>query len=145
MIKQYVVKSLRPDKAAIEMFADYYDKNGVSTNEVSIVDASGVSRKEMLTAKWAVDALSLINKDKNYTKYLPTAGEGTLKTRLSEYKNNLRAKTGSLDGISGIVGYITTKKGTPIAFCIFTQNYKHPARFAKETENAIIKEIYENY
>ena len=52
---------------------------------------------------------------------------------------------GSLSGISGLIGYITTKNNNDIAFCINIQNYKGNAQKAAQLEEEIVAEIYNNY
>jgi len=133
---------------AVKMFNNYYKKIGISPAEIAVVDASGLSRKNMLTADWTTKSLakfSSLSDFEQFKRYMAQPGEGTLRTRLIDYKGLLRAKTGTLDGVSAIAGYITTQKGTNVAFCVYVQNFKQKASTAKLLENNIVKEIYENY
>jgi D-alanyl-D-alanine carboxypeptidase/D-alanyl-D-alanine-endopeptidase (penicillin-binding protein 4) len=55
---------------------------------------------------------------------LPLAGvDGTLKDRMQKSKayRNVRAKTGTLTGISSLAGYLTAANGHQFAFCIINQ------------------------
>ncbi len=67
--------------------------------------------------------LVIKSKDTNFEdfkNYLPTAGEGTLKNRMLYFKDNLKAKTGTLSDTSAIAGYLTSRKGKTYAFDIMT-------------------------
>ena len=59
---------------------------------------------------------------------LPVAGiDGTLKDRMKNTcaQGNVRAKTGTLTGISSLAGYCTTKDGRQLAFAIINQGVMH--------------------
>ena len=75
-------------------------------------------------------------------KHLPRPGEGTLTQRLLSVRDNLKAKTGTLSNISSIAGYITTKSGHELAFCIIQNDVKNSPSDKKMLEDYIIKEIY---
>ena len=55
---------------------------------------------------------------------LPIAGtDGTLRRRMKKGKahGNVRAKTGTLEGVSTLAGYATARNGHRLAFCIMNQ------------------------
>jgi serine-type D-Ala-D-Ala carboxypeptidase/endopeptidase (penicillin-binding protein 4) len=57
---------------------------------------------------------------------LPIAGmDGTLADRMSSYPVacNLRAKTGTLNGVSCLSGYVQTRDGEMLAFAMMMQNF----------------------
>ena len=133
----------------IEMVNDYY-KNILQGNNkvIEIVDASGVSRNNLLTANFLTDVLIYITSKENFElvkSKMATPGVGTLKNRLLEYKDsdNIRAKTGTLSGISGICGYIKANNENTYAFSILIQNFTQDPSEAKKLEDEIIKAIVE--
>ena len=98
----------------IKAFNDFYSKIGLDTSEVSIVDASGVSQNDLVTANWVTSALVKLSKNNNFEAYKNTLAipleTGTLQNRLrelsgsaSEAKVRLYAKTGTNAGISAII------------------------------------------
>ena len=133
---------------AIQAFKNYYNSIGVETDEIIIVDGSGVSRNDLLTTDWMTNALYKINKnDKtfNYKEKLNVPNKGTLTNRLFELRDYLWAKTGTLANTSGITGYITTKNGNDYAFAILIQYTNKPESAAKKLEDEIITTIYNKY
>ena len=134
--------------SALDMFNHYYTTLGNQPNELEIVDGSGVSMNNLVTSRWMTDTLvSLYQKNKfeSFKKYIVASNEGTLFNRFGKYDDKLYAKTGTLAGKSALVGYVFTKKNTPVAFCINIQNYRGSSSQAKALENAIVEDIYQNY
>jgi D-alanyl-D-alanine carboxypeptidase/D-alanyl-D-alanine-endopeptidase (penicillin-binding protein 4) len=61
---------------------------------------------------------------------LPIAGvDGTLKDRMrgTKAQGNVRAKTGTLTGISSLAGYCTTAQGHQLCFAIINQGVMRAA------------------
>lgn len=126
----------------LKAFNDFYSKMGIDTSEISIVDASGVSQNDLLTANWMTLALVKLSKTQNFQIYkstLATPSEiGTLQNRLIPLKAKLYAKTGTNAGVSAITGYVKDKYGNTFAFSIIIQNFKDSAKPAKDLEDAIL-------
>ena len=98
------------------MFQDFCKKHNIDTTDVKLVDASGVSKNNLVTTDFMT---SFLLKTQNYVEpNLPTAGEGTLSTRMLYLKGFLHAKTGTLNNISAIAGYISTLKNQKYVFSI---------------------------
>ena len=130
------------------MLNTYLKKNNLDTSEVRIVDGSGVSKNNLMTTDFMSSFLAFrtTNEDfENFYKLLPTAGEGTLKNRMLYFKDNLRAKTGTLSNTSSIAGYLTTIKGKTYAFSIMMNDAKTTEKEKKFIEEQILRHIYINY
>ena len=89
-----------------------------------------------------VSEFLLVNKDNKVMENLPSPGEGTLANRLLPIKNNLKAKTGTLSDISSIAGYLTTRSGKNLVFCIMLNDMKLSASDKKMLEDYILREAY---
>ena len=103
---------------------------GVDSITYEIVDGSGVSRYDVITPDLIVDLLTEMNRDfriqAEYKTSLPIAGvDGTLAGRMkdSSAEGKLRAKTGSLRGVSSLSGYTTTADGELVAFSIIMEHF----------------------
>lgn len=138
-------KETGSDAAAIEMFADYYKKLGIDTDNIKIVDGSGVSKNNLLTANFMTDVLLKNAKDKDlaFRNLLAAPGEGTLTDRMLYFKDDLRAKTGTLTNVSSIAGYLTAKSGKSYAFCIMINDPKSKTADKKSFEEYVLREAYE--
>lgn len=107
---------------------------GIAKDTVLLRDGSGMSHKNLVSSEMLTTLLVRAQKESWYPAFresLPLAGEadrmvgGTLRNRMKEEstKGNVAAKTGSITGVSTLSGYVTTKKGTPLAFSIMINNY----------------------
>lgn len=100
---------------------------------VVIENGSGLSRDGRLTTTGLVDLISIAYRAHNgLIETLPVAGEpGTLRSRLRRSGKRVRAKTGTLDGVSGLTGVITLEDGTPqVAFSILINVRETGSMFA---------------
>ncbi|MDV5390190.1 D-alanyl-D-alanine carboxypeptidase/D-alanyl-D-alanine-endopeptidase [Shewanella xiamenensis] len=87
---------------------------GVDLTHANIVDGSGLSRYNLLSARQLANVLTLIYQDARFHSLidsLPEAGvSGTLKYRLGytqpPLKNRVFAKTGSMQGVANLAGFI---------------------------------------
>lgn len=111
---------------------------GLNIDEMVLLDGDGQSRYNLCTPRQIVDFLVFIHQrfafSSEFMASLPISGiDGTLENRLCEecVKCKVRAKTGSMTGISSLAGYATSAGGEMFAFCIMingfvksSQNYK---------------------
>lgn len=113
---------------------------GMDTSRNTVQDASGLSRKNAVTSRDMARAIARIARDPgaNVLPLLPGRGEGTLKTRMKRTLPKgaqLRAKTGSLDGISCLAGIVVPPGGDTLAFALFFNGHAGsatPIRFAQD-------------
>lgn len=132
-------------EAAIDMFNDYYKKLGVNTDNIKIVDGSGVSKNNLITADFMTNVLlkAAQNKDLNFKNMMASPGEGTLTDRMLYFKDSLKAKTGTLTNVSTIAGYLTSKSGKEYAFCIMINDPKSKSADKKSFEEYVLREAFE--
>lgn len=105
---------------------DILSRQGVDLRHAQIVDGSGLSRYNLLTATQISQVLSMIYNDERFQfliESLPVAGvSGTLKYKQYFNKPPLRehiqAKTGSMQGVDNLAGFINLDNGDDIVFVI---------------------------
>ena len=133
---------------SLGMLKFYLGTMNLSTDDIKIVDGSGVSKNNIMTADFMTDFLVSISQKNNFEdfeNYIPTPGEGTLRNRMLYFRDNLRAKTGTLSDTSAIAGYIKSRKGNIYAFDIMINDAKTSSSDKKNVEEQILRQIYANY
>ncbi len=127
----------------------HHESNGNALG--SFVSASGLSSKNKLSCNQVLKIL--IRSAKNhlwgpeFLTSLPKSGlDGTLEKRfLNLPKGAVRAKTGMLTGVRSLTGFIRTKKGNNIAFCMMTNG---PGKTQYRDQDEIdrkISQVYNKY
>jgi len=103
----------------------FIEDNGIYSEGTSIVDGSGISRFDQITVGAIVGLLERMYFDiKNFDDYynsLSIAGvDGTLNERMynTAAENNFRGKTGTLNGVSSLSGYLVTADGDDLIISI---------------------------
>lgn len=127
-----------------KMFFDYYKKAGLISDDDknNLADASGVSRYNAFTTSWMANALVYLNQNSKIKNYMITANEGTLTRRMQELNGVLRAKTGTIFGVSSLTGYLVSQNNRNYAFSIIIQNFGVRSSVVKGLEDDIIYGIY---
>ena len=132
--------------ASTEMLNDYYKKQGINTDNIRIVDGSGVSKNNLISSDFMTEVLLKASQEKNFDDFkihMATPGEGTLTDRMLYFKDKIRAKTGTLSNISSIAGYLTTKSGKTYAFCIMVNDSKSKSADKKSFEEYVLREAFD--
>jgi len=109
--------------------------------DLSMHDGSGLSILNRTSAHGIVELLDLMSESPNfelYWKTLPEAGTagGLRRMYRTDAERNLHAKTGTIDHVSALSGYVTAANGERLAFSIISNNV--PSTWmAKRVEDAI--------
>lgn len=134
-------------------------KAGVDLGNTILVDGSGLSRHDLISPATMMQVLQYIaqNDNKlNYISMLPLAGhDGTLQYRAGLHAagvdGKISAKTGSLQGVYNLAGFITTASGQRMAFVQYLSGYAvEPADQRNRRiplvrfESRLYKDIYQN-
>lgn len=103
---------------------DYLKKAGIQIKGFTSFNGSGLYDGNQVTPKQIVELLDFIADQPMYPEYaaaLAVAGtDGTLTTRLggSDTKGTLRGKTGTLNNVTALSGYLRTESGRTVAYSI---------------------------
>jgi D-alanyl-D-alanine carboxypeptidase/D-alanyl-D-alanine-endopeptidase (penicillin-binding protein 4) len=97
--------------------------------QVVQADGSGLSRHNYITASGTTQLLTYMSTHRYANAFrdaLPIAGvDGTLKNRMkgTPAAGNLRAKTGTINGVASLSGYVLSATGERLVFSIILNNY----------------------
>lgn len=119
-------------KSARAVIRQLVDKLGLQGRRYEFADGSGLSLYNYVSAELEVRFLRYAFENGNIYNHLlpalPIAGQdGTLRRRMqSEFtRGNVRAKTGTVAGISSLCGYLTAANGHRLCFSIINQGVMH--------------------
>jgi D-alanyl-D-alanine carboxypeptidase/D-alanyl-D-alanine-endopeptidase (penicillin-binding protein 4) len=131
-------------KSGIVVVKRFLFNLGIDTSKLFIVDGSGVSRYNLLSADQLVQFLTAMYKQPRlfpiFYNSLPLAGvDGTLARRMTTYPAayNLHAKTGNLKGVSCLSGYVLTRDGEMLVFSMMMQNFMTPSTNYHQVQDRI--------
>jgi len=121
-----------------EVVEETLDQMGIKKEDYRYADGSGLSRLNLQSPESLVRVLRFMYRHRSYSHFydaLPVAGvDGTLAGRMkgSKAAGNVRAKTGTISGVSAICGYVASAEREMLAFAIILNNYTG-SRAAAET------------
>ncbi|MCW8849817.1 MAG: D-alanyl-D-alanine carboxypeptidase/D-alanyl-D-alanine-endopeptidase, partial [Melioribacteraceae bacterium] len=131
-------------QAVLSSFEDEF----IIDDETAVVDGSGISRFNTITTGSIVRLLQRIYKDKNlfedFYRSLAISGvDGTLKDRpVNNFiKGNFHGKTGTLNGVTALSGYLTNKQNHTYIVSIIMEFKSKGAGFHKDIEDKILIEL----
>jgi D-alanyl-D-alanine carboxypeptidase/D-alanyl-D-alanine-endopeptidase (penicillin-binding protein 4) len=116
------------EDAGIEAVRNFLSKAGIDPGKISMLDGSGLSRADLVTADATVQLLTYMNRHQysvTYREALPVAGvDGTLRSRMkgTAAQANLRAKTGTLGTATSLSGYVLSAAGERLVFSLMINN-----------------------
>ena len=136
--------------AGSEVIRNFLDSIGCEPREGVILDGSGLSSNNNISALMTVRLLVYMynsNCSEPFLASLPEgAVSGTMKTYFRDevFKGKVVAKTGTINSAKSFAGYITTNSGRRVAFTMFCNGFTVPARKMTDNMEKIVKEIILN-
>ena len=124
---------------------------GILPAETHFSDGSGLSREDLVAPHAAVKLLVYMAHSPDFPAYfdsLPVSGiDGTLAHRLfgDEVKGKIHAKTGAVEHVNTLSGYMDLPSGKRLSFSIMGNNHALPNKQGQETLDAIAVEIYKHF
>lgn len=103
----------------------YWKRKGIPCDGVTIIDGSGLSRSNRVTANFINGILRHMGDNEAYASFMPLAGqEGTLHAFLkdTELDAYVAMKTGSMNGIQCYAGYKLDEKFAPTHTIVILMN-----------------------
>ena len=122
-------KTVRSTDASVETLTLFWKNKGVNLDGFRIRDGSGLSTVGALTADNMTGILSAIGREKTFPQFyetIPIVGQtGTVRTlaRGTAAAGNIRAKSGSIEGVRAYAGYFTAADGERMSFCVLVNKF----------------------
>ena len=138
-------------KNGIKVINNFISLIGMSPEKYNLVDGSGLSHYNLVSAELILEVLKYMYYSepglyKILVESFPIAGvDGTLAKRMNgtSAENNVKAKTGTITGVSALSGYITSQSGRLIAFSILIENFARGTSTARNFQDEICKILVE--
>lgn len=131
---------------ATQTILSFIKDNGIFSEGTAVVDGSGISRFDQITAGALIGLLEKMYFDiKNFDDFynaLSIAGvDGTLEKRMRRTlaENNFHGKTGTLNGVSSVSGYLSTESGEDIIVSIIFEFKNGGASKHRDIQDEIIE------
>ena len=119
----------RPDLTPRQLCSERWGERGLYLYGTHWADGSGLSREDMMSAQVIVDLLRAADGARwreTFIGALPVAGvDGTLRKRMcaGPARGRVRAKTGTLTGVSALSGYVETIGDERLAFSLVMNGF----------------------
>jgi len=130
----------------IAVIREFLDETGVGAENFLAKDGCGLSKKNLTSPKKIVDLLTYVQQKSEYQpeyfSSLPIGGvDGTLKKRMRNPKvqSRVHAKTGLVNGVSCLSGYVYSYRDELIIFSIMMNNNKNQHQLCKAMQDRIVE------
>lgn len=116
---------------------------GAAPDGFAVRDGSGLSRHDFVTPRTIIHVLDAMRRSPDFRLFydaLPIAGvDGTIRNRMkgTPAAGNVHAKTGTLDKVRSLSGYVTAADGRLLLFSALCNNYVVPTRRVDQVSDAL--------
>ncbi len=149
------VAATAPEERARKLMRSWLQVCNVDGNSCTFIDGSGLSHMNRTSAQSVVDLLTAIRQQGMFELFshtLSVAGyDGTLRHRMigTPAQYNAHGKTGTLNGVTALAGYVLTADGQLAAYFITMQKFRGGAAIYKRDQNEIVEALasfkYDDY
>ena len=132
---------------ALELEKKFLKQLGIDPVNMYFMDGSGYSRTNLVTPESIVGVLKYIRNHKYWKTFyesLPKAGmERTLNHRMKNTpaEGNVRAKTGTMDNVSTISGFLRTADNEEMVFSILCNNFSIDNLEVQKIQDSILVKL----
>jgi D-alanyl-D-alanine carboxypeptidase/D-alanyl-D-alanine-endopeptidase (penicillin-binding protein 4) len=133
------------DERARKIMRSYLEVCNIDGNQCMFIDGSGLSKQNRTNANTVVDLLTAIRQQPGFfgqfATTLSVAGyDGTLRKRMigTPAQYNAHGKTGTLNGVTALAGYVITADGQLATYFITMQNFRNGPALHKRTQDRIV-------
>ncbi|MGP8282716.1 MAG: D-alanyl-D-alanine carboxypeptidase/D-alanyl-D-alanine-endopeptidase [Desulfomonilaceae bacterium] len=135
----------------LDVMRKFLTKAGVEEKDFSLVDASGLSRRDRISASALVKTLACASHNFYFSpEFISSLGisgvDGTLKEKFNadNTKRRIRAKTGTLRGVNALAGFGLGGNGKPIVFAMIVNSAQKGVGIINYTDR-IMRAIFNSH
>lgn len=138
------------NEAGLQVVKEFLVDSGIESDRIKLNDGCGLSRENLVTPRFQTSLLNFLSQRYYFDLFRNTLAingtDGTLKNRMSalDVRGSIHAKTGTLNGVTTLAGYMTTKSGRNLVFSIFANRVNAVAR-VKKTIDEICSLFVDDY
>ena len=116
---------------------------GAARDGFIVRDGSGLSRHDVITPETIVRVLDVMRRSPHFRLFydaLPVGGvDGTIANRMkgTPAQGNVHAKTGTLDMVRSLSGYVTTADGRLLLFSVLANHFTVPTREIERVQDTL--------
>lgn len=120
---------------------------GAAPDGMRVRDGSGLSRHDVVTPETIIHVLDAMRQSPHFATFrdaLPLAGvDGTIARRMTgtPAQGNVHAKTGTLDMVRSLSGYVTTADGRLLLFSVLANNWTVNVRQVEAVQDFIAVQL----
>jgi serine-type D-Ala-D-Ala carboxypeptidase/endopeptidase (penicillin-binding protein 4) len=134
-------------QAGLELIRQFMDQVGIPSHDYQLTSGAGYTQQNSISPEALCKVLRYLRSDDQifpaFFSALPVAGvDGTLRYRMRKTlaQGRISAKTGYLEGVVGLAGFVNRPDGKVLTFA-FMYNGHRPAWIVKNTFDRICVEI----
>ncbi|MDF1560752.1 MAG: D-alanyl-D-alanine carboxypeptidase/D-alanyl-D-alanine-endopeptidase [Bacteroidales bacterium] len=147
----YVILGEESYSAGARVIRSFLDSIGCEPYEAVILDGSGLSANNNISALMTVRLLVHMHNSPCTVPFIASLPEGAVSGTMKSYfrdeffKGRVFAKTGTISSAKSFAGYVTTGSGRRLAFTMFANGFTVPNRKITDYMEAVVREIIEKY
>jgi len=134
-----------PREGGRKHLQEWLVSRGVDPSRLILDDGCGLSRYDLVTARQMARLLArdARSRDARLIDLLPRGGEGTLRHRIARFPDRsvLAAKTGTLDGVSNLAGYLIRPGRDTVAFAFLCGGYSGSPAPVRQMQDRLLSAL----
>lgn len=148
----YIRNNLGSTLSGTKALLSFYKSKGKDTKGIFFADGSGLSRENLLTARFIVqilaDSYGISDIQQAFYLSLPVSGvSGTLRSFCNGTvaEGKIHAKSGTMARVKSYAGYIQTSSGKTLAFAVMLNNFSCTSQQIQALLTKLMVNIYNAY
>jgi D-alanyl-D-alanine carboxypeptidase/D-alanyl-D-alanine-endopeptidase (penicillin-binding protein 4) len=140
-------------RGGLAMVNEYLDHHGFHRTEIHLKDGNGLSRYNWISPGQTARLLSYASRQKAFPDFRASllcspgtpGASGKLERYGSGWDNRLWVKTGTLEGVSALAGYLKARSGRLLAFSVAANNFEGKGNDMQKAFGPLLREWSDRY